>query len=243
MFKFLKDNFITTNDCIILATPMILYLTILQWYIETFQYTLNTVLHYTLFFITLWIWISGCCAGWFFMLKKTLQFSKKTYLYDYDRISAIKKLFTCLYKGIGRFFLPFLLLVILYFLFKMLKISFLFYIYGIVNPKIYDYVSIGFIVSILLLAYWLIFLIPEIVYNYINPFKALINSIKKSYIAFKNCFPVYVTLCILGLVLNLILYASLSYTLLYFILLILSYYFVLYSIIAIFKLYEKNFIE
>lgn len=243
MFKFLKNNLITTNDCIILATPMILYITVLQWYLVTFQYTLNTAFQYTLFFITLWIWISGCCAGWFYMLKKTLQFSKKTYLYDLDRISAIKKLFTCLYKGIGKFFLPFLLLVILYFLFKVIKISLMFYVYGLVNSEVYDYVSAGFILIILLFAYWFIFLIPEIIYNYVNPFKAVINSVKKSYIAFKKCFPIYFILCISGFVLNLFLLNSLSYPILYFILLILSYYFVLYSILAVFKLYEKNFIE
>ena len=243
MIKFFKENFHTTNDCIILATPMILFFVFTHWYIETFQYSLSSAFLYSIFFITLWIWISGCCSGWFYMVKKTLQFSKKTFLYDLNRISALKKLFLCLFKGIGKYFLQFLVIVALYFIIKMSKIAAMFYLYTIVDPKTYNIIGFSSLLIIFFISYWVIFLVPEITYNYISPFKALINSAKKSYISYKSSAPIYIILCIIGIILNAILLNTIMYPFLYFIVLITFYYFVLYSILAVFKLYEKIFIE
>ena len=243
MLKFLRENIITTNDCLILATPMILFFLSVQWYIETFQYNLNSTINYIVFFITLWIWISGCLAGWFYMLKKTLQFSKKTFLFDTDRNTALKKLFLCIFKGIGKFFISFLALTLIVFVFNIVKTICAIYVYNsipIPNYKVLYTISLAITFFI---AYWVIYWIPEIVFTYFNPFKSLVNSIKKSYIAFKQTFLYYIILVAICLFINFAIQYEKIYPVVYFLGLLLFYYIILYSIITIFRLYEKNFIE
>lgn len=243
MLKLLKENFIYTNDCIILATPMVLFFIFLQLYIQTFQYNLSSTLSYLTFFITLWIAISGCFAGWFYMVKKTLQFSKKTFLFDTDRITALTKLFICLFKGVGRFFLPFLIVIATFFIFKIIKLLFLIVIYNSdLNAK-YEIISVCSIIVVFFISYWFIFWIPEIVYTYKNPFKTLVNAFKKAYISFKISFPLYLMLCLFGIGLHFAIINSQTLPFVYFLLLILSYYYILYSVLLVFRHYESNFIE
>lgn len=243
MLKFLNENFKFTNDCIILATPMVLFFIFLQLYIQIFESHLSSSLSYITFFITLWIAISGCFAGWFYMVKKTLQFSKKTFLFDTDRLTALTKLFLCLFKGIGRFFLPFLSVIAICFIFKLIKLLILIIVYNSALNKHYDLIAIISAVIVFLFFYWIIFWIPEIVYTYSNPFKALLNSIKKSYISFKSTSLIYILLCVSGLIIHFSIINSMEFPWLYFLLLLLSYYFILYSVLLIFRHYERNFIE
>ena len=243
MLKFFKDNFKYTNDCIILATPMVLFFIFLQLYLDTFQYNLSSLASYITFFLTLWIAISGCFAGWFYMVKKTLQFSKKTFLFDTDRVTALTKLFLCLFKGIGRFFLKFLSLIVVFFIFlKVIKLITNIIIY---NPNLnirYNTVAIISSIFVFFISYWVIFWIPEIIYTYTNPFKALINSIKKAYISFESTSIIYIIVCICGFAIHFSIMNSMEFPLLYFFLLLLSYYFILYTVLLIFRHYEKNFI-
>ena len=243
MINILKDNFKTTNNCIILATPMILFFMAVQWYVHTFQYSLNSAAHIITFFITLWILFSGCFAGWFYMVKKTLQFYKRTYLFDTDRVKALSKLFLCLIKGIGKFFISFLAVIALCFCFKIVKILAIIYVFNIEDASVYDFISNTGIVVAIVIMYWAIFWIPEIIYNYVNPFKALINSVKKAYISFKISFPIYLFITLFAFTLRYLLIQSQVSPYLYFILLIISYYFILYSVLLVFRLYERCFVE
>lgn len=243
MFKFFLDNFRITNDCIILATPMVLFFIVLQWYLQTFQPILTTPNSIIIFFITLWFGISGCFAGWFYMVKKTLQYSKKTFLYDTDRNTAILKLLLCLFKGIGKFLLSFLGLIGLCFIAKIIKYEVTIKILSTQGILDYKLFSVASLAIILFIAYWFIFCIPEIIYNYSNPIKAIINSIIKAFISFKQTFLMYIILIIIGTILNILFFKSQENPIFYFILIILSYYFILYSVILIFRNYEKSFIK
>lgn len=243
MFKFLKENIITTNDCLILATPMILFFISIQWYTETFQKDLIGLNTHIAFFFNLWIWIAGCFAGWFYMLKKTLQFSKKTFLFDTDRNTALKKLFLCIFKGIGKFFFPFLGFAAIIFAFNLIKAIFNFYLYNSAFKPHYDIILIISYLVTLIAAYWVIYWIPEIVYTYKNPFKSLINSVKKAYISFRQTSKYYILIAIVISILDFTIEAMKIYPVIYFLELLLFYYFILYSVIIIFRLYEKNFIE
>lgn len=243
MLKFLKENIITTNDCLILASPMILFFISIQWYIETFKYGLIDYNSYFAFFFNLWIWIAGCFAGWFYMLKKTLQFSKKTFLFDTDRNSALKKLFLCIFKGIGKFFFPFLGVISIIFLFDLIKEVYMLYIYNSTFKPHYYELHIFTNLIAFLITYWVIYWIPEIIYTYKNPIKSLINSIKKAYISFKCSFKYYLLIYIIALIIHYSINDMKIYPVLYFFELLLFYYFILYAVIIIFRLYEKNFIE
>jgi len=243
MFKFLTENFKRTNDCIILATPMVLFFITLQWYIESNQYSLSSVQSYLFFYITLWVFVSGCFAGWFYMVKKTLQFSKKTFLFDTDRLTALSKLFSCLIKGVGKFFLPFLVVVASCFIFNTIKMLLLIFVYSNKLTTKYDLVTMISILIVYIIAYFFLLWIPEIVYTYKNPFVSLIESVKKAVIIFPKLIIPYIIVSIIVALINFLLLNSQTYPFLYFFLLLSAYYFVLYSVLLVFCYYEKNFVE
>ena len=243
MFKFLVENFKYTNDCIILATPMVLFLIALQWYIESNQYSLSSIPSYLFFYITLWVFVSGCFAGWFYMVKKTLQFSKKTFLFDTDRITAISKLFYCLIKGIGKFFMPFLAVVASCFVFNIIKMILLFFAYADKGKDQYELISVISILIVYAIGYFFIFWIPEIVYTYKNPFISLVKSVNKAFIIFPKMIIPYIFICTIMLLIDFLLVNSQAYPFLYFFILLIAYYFVLYSVLLVFGFYDKKFIE
>ncbi len=242
MLKFLRENFKITNDCIILATPMVIFFISIQWFIQTFQNILSLPANNIAFYLTLWIWISGCFAGWFYMTKKTLQFSKKTFLYDTDRSTALTKLFLCLFKGVGKFFVSFLIMVAVCFCFKLLKYGLLLSLFKLPYKLDISQVSIISIAIVLIFWYFFIYWIPEIVYNYTNAFKAMINSVKMTILSFKNTFPLYIFMVLIGILLRIIIFMAEDNPFTYFLLIILTYYYLLYFILIIFRDYERNYV-
>lgn len=116
MLKLFKDCFKITNDCIILVTPLIIFLSILSWYVNFAFNSIDDVKKLLLGAITLFVMFCGFFASWIYMAKKTINLSKKVYIFDNDRIKDIKKLIIALPKGIGRLFLPIMGTVSLYIL-------------------------------------------------------------------------------------------------------------------------------
>ncbi|MBE7712957.1 MAG: hypothetical protein E7Z87_04370 [Cyanobacteria bacterium SIG26] len=113
MLKLFKDNLKTTNDCIILATPLIIFVSILWFYI---QYAINAVdnnVKIMLSIVTATVMFAGFLSAWLYMVKKTMELSKKTFIFDIDRIKSLWYLTSTLPKGIGRLFIPILISTIL----------------------------------------------------------------------------------------------------------------------------------
>lgn len=111
MFKLFKQNFKTTNDCIILATPLIIFLSILGWYFNYAKNSVDNIPKLILAVITILVMASGCFSAWFYMTKKTLKLAHKVFVFDKDRAKAFWGLILSLPKGIGRLFLPFMGLI------------------------------------------------------------------------------------------------------------------------------------
>jgi len=108
MWKLFKNSFKITNNCIILATPLIIFLSILGWYFHYALICIDTIPKLILGVVTLLVMASGCSAAWFYMVKKTLRLVDKTFVFEKDRARAFRELLLSLPKGIGRLFLPFL---------------------------------------------------------------------------------------------------------------------------------------
>ena len=123
MLKLFKNTFKTTNDCIILAAPLIVFLSILGWYYEYAADSINTVPKLILACITMFVMFSGFAAAWFYMAKKTVALSKKVFVFDKDRAKALAKLTMTLPNGIGRLFLPILGVISTYILIYLLIFS------------------------------------------------------------------------------------------------------------------------
>lgn len=106
MFQLFKNSFKSTNDCIILATPLIIFLSILSWYVNYAGESVDTIAKGLLAGVTILVMFSGFVAAWLYMAKKTLALSKKIVVFDKDRVKALFELALSLPKGIGRLFLP-----------------------------------------------------------------------------------------------------------------------------------------
>ena len=111
MFKLFKDSFKTTNDCIILATPLILFLCAISWYFSYAADSVNNIPKLILAIITILVMTSAFSAAWFYMTKKTLKLSKKVFVLEKDRAKEFKELLISIPRGIGQLFLPFLGLI------------------------------------------------------------------------------------------------------------------------------------
>ena len=46
ILSLMKENFKITNDCIILAAPLVIFVTLIQLYMDNFQYRLSNYANY-----------------------------------------------------------------------------------------------------------------------------------------------------------------------------------------------------
>lgn len=113
MFKLFKDCFKTTNDCIILATPLILFLSAISWYFNYAADSVNSIPKLILAIVTILIMASAFSAAWFYLTKKTLKLSRKVFVLEKDRAKEFKELLLSIPRGIGQLFLPFMGLIFL----------------------------------------------------------------------------------------------------------------------------------
>lgn len=272
MLKLFRQNFKITNDCIILVTPLIIFLSILSWYINFAFNSIDDVKKLLLGVFTFFIMFCGFFASWLYMTKKTIAMSKKVYIFDKDRAKDFMELLVALPRGLGKLFLPIIGVTAIY-------IFIYFGLYCILNYFITKYVGyidlsgididalalsseemIAFvndldISEMKIIAIWYfssaiianiisfitILWIPEIVYKNRNAVKALFSAVKKCFNNFKELFILYIfMLCIIKL-LSIINTLLLFIPILYFFVLIITYYFIVYFVVLLFTYYEQKF--
>lgn len=102
------DSFKITNNSIILAIPLILFVKVLDLYSMYSKYHLDTTIKFVVASLTVICMFSAFCAGWFYMVKDAIKLSKKVFVLDKDRARATLYLFKSLVDGIGKYFLSFL---------------------------------------------------------------------------------------------------------------------------------------
>ena len=126
MFKLFKETFRTTNEGIILATPLVLFMWLLTLYIAYSKEVVDTIPEIILSAVTMLFMASAFCAGWFYMVKKSVDFSKKNFIMDSDKASESLKLMQALPVGVGKYFLTYVM-VCLIFLFIALSVTSILY--------------------------------------------------------------------------------------------------------------------
>lgn len=112
MREFLKDSINITNNSIILAIPLIIFILILDLY--TAYANPNTLPKVLLALVTILFMFGVFFAGWFYMVKEAIDISKKVFVLDTDRAKAILDLFKTIPEGIGKFALPFIGLCLIF---------------------------------------------------------------------------------------------------------------------------------
>ncbi len=274
MFKLFKNNFKITNECIILATPLIIFLSIISWYFNYAKDAIDNLPKLLLAIITMVVIVSGSFSAWFYMVKKTIKLANTVFVFDKDRAKAFQELIKSLHIGMGKLFLPFLgiisisgivyiailciitLLVTKYI--GQIDTSFLSTINVLLSSdELIQEINklpteqIMFIttcygityLSTLILSFFTILWIPEVVYSEKNPFKALISSIKKIIQTFPKTFALFIYINILTILISILNTLLMFHPITYFLVLVLYYYFIVYIVVLLFSYYEQTFIK
>lgn len=242
MIKLFADSFKTTNNCIILATPLILFLTLLGLYTSYAGYAADDPYKLFISMVTFLIMFCGFLSAWLYMVKKTLQMSKNVYVFDNDRTKSLIELLGMLPKGIGRLMLPITAAVGIYIILCLILFSVVAYIVTVYN-NLSEYWSYFWISGIIFLMFITMLWIPEIIYAKKNPVISLYYSFIKLILNFKDCVILYLyNMLLLGLIAYL--YQSVVlHPIITFFLLIFFYYILVYIVVLLFTYYEQKFIK
>ena len=108
MKKLLIKTFNITNDSMILAIPLVIFIVILNAYIDYTQIAAKTLPGLLLAFLTVFFMVGAFLSGWFYMVKKTIKFAQKEFVMDSDRTKELMNLFRKIPTGIGKYFLSFI---------------------------------------------------------------------------------------------------------------------------------------
>lgn len=114
MIKYFSRAFKITNENIILATPLILFLFLLSIYLDVAKNAPENILSATLLLITTLFMLSAFLAGWFFMVKRAIYLDKQEFIVEEEKAKASFNLIKELPLGIGEYFLPFIGGIIVY---------------------------------------------------------------------------------------------------------------------------------
>ena len=107
MLNLFKENIKITNDNIILATPLIVFMWLSSLYISYSKGAVNSLPLLILTGVTTLFMTSAFLAGWFYMVKKAIQLSKQVFVLDTDKAKATLNLIKTIPTGIGKYFLSF----------------------------------------------------------------------------------------------------------------------------------------
>lgn len=108
MLKLFKNAFKLTNEGIILATPLILFIWLITIYLTFAKGVVDTLPEAVSAVITLLCMVGAFCAGWFYMVKESIALSQKEFILDEDRAKEILNLIKKIPAGIGKYFLSFI---------------------------------------------------------------------------------------------------------------------------------------
>ncbi len=119
MKELFKDAAKITNYNLILTIPMIIFVKILDLYSLYSKYTVDSIPKFILATITMLFMFGVFCSGWFYMVERAIELSKKVFVLDEDRAKATLNLFKSIPQGVGKFFLSF---VGVYIIFALIQI-------------------------------------------------------------------------------------------------------------------------
>lgn len=274
MLKLFKETFKTTNDSIIVAVPLILFMSILGCYLEFALMSVDSTNKFIFAMGTFTVLFCCCISGWFYMVKKALQLTGKIFVFDKDRVKELRNLSLSLFKGVGRLFLPIFGIVLIYLCVYAFLITgigaFISHYVGTLNLEfltpdslfissweLIDEINdlsrneliiinlwyIAVIIITVIVSFITFLWIPEVVYAQKNPLKALIISIKKVFKTFKRTLLLFAYVVCLAAAVSILNTLLMFNPFLYFVVLVLSYYFLVYAVVLVFTYYEQEFAQ
>ena len=116
MRELFKEAIKITNYNIILAIPLIVFIKVLDLYSLYSKYNIDSTPKFLVASLTVLVMFGIFCAGWFNMIEGAINLSKKVFVLDKDRARATLNLFKLFGEGVGRFFLPFAGVYLIFFI-------------------------------------------------------------------------------------------------------------------------------
>ena len=116
-----------TNENFIIVLPLLAFYIILSLYMGYSMTMADTALESLIALVTVIFMGAVFCAGWFYMIKKAVDLSKKIFIMDDEAVKAHLSLIKKFPEGIGKYFLSFVLLPIVTFILVVLVCVPLFY--------------------------------------------------------------------------------------------------------------------
>ena len=110
MLKLFKRAFKLTNEGIISAIPLIFFIWIITLYLSFAKGVVDTLPEAISAILTLLCMIGAFCAGWFYMVKESVELSKQEFIMEEDRIKASFNLIKKFPAGIGKYFISFIVM-------------------------------------------------------------------------------------------------------------------------------------
>ena len=114
MKNILKESLKITNNSIILAIPLIIFVKLVDLYSMFSKYHIDSAPKLLIASITLMCMISVFAAGWFYMVKSAIELSKKEFILDKDRAKESFGLIKSMLSGVGRYFMSFIGVICIY---------------------------------------------------------------------------------------------------------------------------------
>ena len=273
MIKLFKDAFKTANDCVILAIPFVLFMWLLFFYFAFSSTVVTNLPELILAFVTVLFMSGAFLSGWLYTISKGIEVSHGVYVLDKDRSQAIMNLFKLIPRGIGKYFLSFIgmLLIfmigvyVLYLLVDWVGINLIGDIYTpeqITNAlsstedmkAFVDSLSLEqlwklnlwnilIMVATTLFSFCIMLWAPEIIYSTVNPLKALFRGAKKAFLTFKKSSILFIYLTILNIGTSYLSTFSLRHPMLYLLIMVILFYYIIYVVVLVFSYYVSEFCE
>ena len=102
-----KEAFRVANDSIIIAVPLIFFIKIIDLYSNFALYRADSTAKFFLATITLIFLVGAFSAAYFYMVKRSIEISKKVFVIDSDRTKEILEIFKSSHDGISKYFVSF----------------------------------------------------------------------------------------------------------------------------------------
>jgi len=114
MKKLIHDAIKITNDNVILAIPLVIFMWLIGAYIGYSKFSADSILELTIAVVTILFMLGAFFSGWFYMIKEAVRLSKKIFVIDKDRTKAALELYKEFPAGIGKYFLTFIGIAIIF---------------------------------------------------------------------------------------------------------------------------------
>ena len=267
MIKVFTDAFKVSSENIVLATPLLVFLLLINIYLIVAKDAVKVLPSALLFFLTLLLMISAFMSGWFYMIKTAIYNFKNKVLH---RENETFKLINEFPVGIADYMGPYIGLSIAFLIFGDIVLVSVYYIglnligsIGVTSSQFISATEAPVAMQALIdsmtktqvlkLNYWYFLIMfslqifslftmfwpVELLYSTKNPIKALFYSVKRIFQRPQSIL-LFIVISVLNVIMMILNYISMFNPISYFVMTLIYFYFIVYIFVLLFLYYEEK---